>query len=81
MPGGYVSEPHGRLGPVHVLSASARCAEHVDAHVVGLHVDLHIFVHLWIVNTEANDVCRRALASNGEMRTRRCTPLSDCIRP
>ncbi len=26
-------------------------------------------------------MCRRALASNGEMRTRRCTPISDCSRP
>ena len=31
--------------------------------------------------TLANDVCRRALESNGEMRTRRCTPASVLSQP
>jgi len=30
---------------------------------------------------EANDVWRRAFASNGEMRTRRCTPRSALVKP
>ncbi|MGY3081777.1 hypothetical protein ACVWZZ_008185 [Bradyrhizobium sp. LM6.10] len=31
--------------------------------------------------TDENEVCRRALESNGEMRTRRCTPASVLSQP
>ena len=31
--------------------------------------------------TDENDVCRRADESYGEMRTRRCTPVSDLSQP
>ena len=34
-----------------------------------------------IACTAANEVCRRALASKGEMRTRRWTPISAASRP
>src|SRR5437588_2463894 len=34
-----------------------------------------------ITSTSAKDVCRRWFWSNGEMRTRRCTPCSDRSRP
>ena len=34
-----------------------------------------------ITSSEANEVCRRFCASNGLMRTRRCTPRSADSRP
>ena len=34
-----------------------------------------------ITSTAANEVCRRALESNGLMRTSRCTPASLCRLP
>src|SRR5881628_3468626 len=35
----------------------------------------------WYTNTDAKDVWRRDCASNGEMRTRRCTPFSALSSP
>ena len=77
MPVGQVREAHGRVGLVDVLAAGAARAIGVDAQVLVVDLDLDVVVDLRDRrSTEANDVWRRALASNGEMRTRRCTPAS-----
>ena len=45
-----------------------------EAHYYSLFVDGEM-------NTDANDVCRRAFESNGLLRTRRCTPVSVRSQP
>jgi hypothetical protein len=72
--GGDVSHANRRIGAIHVLATGARRAEGVDADVLRAYVDLDFVVDLRVNEDDANEVCRRALASKGEMRTRRCTP-------
>ena len=79
---GQVRDAHRRLGLVDVLAARAGGAERVDAQVVVLEIDLVIVSSICgNTNTDANDVWRRCAASNGEMRTRRCTPDSLRMNP
>ena len=45
-PGGQVHDPHRAVRGVHALTAVPLAAEHVDAQVLGLDLDLHGVVHL-----------------------------------
>ena len=75
--GREVRQAHGGVGLVDVLAAGAARAVGVDAQVLVVDLDLDRPRRSRdSTKTEANDVWRRALASNGEMRTRRWTPAS-----
>ena len=70
------------FGLVDVLPAGALRAHGVGAHVGLVDLDLDAVVdHRIDTATLANEVCRRALESNGEMRTSRCTPSSVFSQP
>ena len=76
-----VREPHRRFGLVDVLAAGAAGAHGVGAHVGLVDLDLDASSITGKTATLANEVWRRALESNGEMRTRRCTPSSVLSQP
>ena len=79
--GRQVRDAHRRVGDVDVLAAGAARAVGVDAQVLLVDLDVDVVGSSGQTNTDANEVWRRAAWSNGEMRTRRCTPASADIRP
>jgi hypothetical protein len=79
--GGDVRQAHGRVGLVDVLTARARGAVGVGAHVGRVDVDLDRVVDLGVDEQRANEVWRPPELSNGDLRTRRCTPVSVRSRP
>ena len=72
-----VDQTNGGGGLVDMLSTGAGGA--VDLHLVVLGADLHILAV--ILDLGAKLVCRRALASKGDTRTRRWTPFSPFKKP
>ncbi len=76
-----VLQPYGGFHLVHVLASLTAGTVEFPFQVCRVHRYFDGIVYQGYTNTEAKEVCRRALESNGEIRTRRCTPLSALSRP
>src|SRR6185437_10504050 len=69
--GRQVREAHRRFGAIDMLAAGPAGAKNVDLQSSGFMSILMSSSICGYTKTEANEVCLRALASKGEMRTKR----------
>jgi hypothetical protein len=75
-PGWRVHNAHGSLSFIYILPArAAERATVISKIISGISIS-EIFSSTGKTSTSTNEVWRLALALNGEMRTRRCTPYS-----
>jgi hypothetical protein len=78
---GHVGDAHRRFGLVDVLAAGAARAVHVGRRSAGLMSMSMSSSTSGDTNTEVKLVWRRLSESNGDLRTRRCTPVSVFSQP